>query len=236
MTWQSAQRARRGVTVTVSVPMPRTVRVRPLPKGRSTPRHRGQGRSPASRFSAATSGLATTITTQGSIHARQHCLPQPTSTEAISCCRTPTLTARRHDVADQISGRRPTGVRRPPRPFDVGGSLLRRSDDADEPPWGASATRIAGDGDARGQRHPEWGSTRAPPNGDLAGDEDDATTGPPKVPPAQDAHASRTIDNPMTALRLLVVCDRDAAPGQMRPRAPGGWERADRLVIGFGPL
>ena len=57
VTRQSAQRARRGVTVTVSAPMPRTVRVRPAPNGRSTPRHRGQGRSPASRASVATSGL-----------------------------------------------------------------------------------------------------------------------------------------------------------------------------------
>ena len=56
VTRQSAQRARRGVTVTVSAPMPRTVRVRPLPNGRSTPRHRGQGRSPASSISSATRG------------------------------------------------------------------------------------------------------------------------------------------------------------------------------------
>ena len=34
---QSAQRTRRGVTVTVSAPTPRTVRVRPVPNGRSTP-------------------------------------------------------------------------------------------------------------------------------------------------------------------------------------------------------
>jgi|GEM_PF-4810655 len=63
VTWQSVQRARRGVTVTVSAPMPRTVRVRPFPNERSTPRHRGQGRSPASSICSATSGRDTTITT-----------------------------------------------------------------------------------------------------------------------------------------------------------------------------
>jgi hypothetical protein len=57
VTWQSAQRARRGVTVTVSAPMPRTVRVRPLRNERSAPRHRGQGRPPASRVSSAHLGM-----------------------------------------------------------------------------------------------------------------------------------------------------------------------------------
>jgi len=50
VTWQSAPRARRGVTVTVSAPLPRTVQARPLPNGRSTPRHSGQGRAPARGF------------------------------------------------------------------------------------------------------------------------------------------------------------------------------------------
>jgi len=36
-----------------------------------------------------------------------------TSAEAISCCRRPTLTARRHEVDDQISGRHATDVVRP---------------------------------------------------------------------------------------------------------------------------
>ena len=101
VTWQSAQRARRGVTVTVSAPTPRTVRVRPVPNGRSTPRHRGQGMSPASRISSARSGHGTTITAHVSIHASQHCLSHPPEAEASWCCNGPTLTARRHDVADQ---------------------------------------------------------------------------------------------------------------------------------------
>src|SRR5450755_1989479 len=71
------RRARRGVTVTVSAPTPRTVRVRPVPNGRSTPRHRGQGMSPASRISSARSGHGTTITAHVSIHASQHCLSHP---------------------------------------------------------------------------------------------------------------------------------------------------------------
>ena len=62
VTWQSAQRTRRGVTVTVSAPTPRTVRVRPVPNGHSTPRHRWQGMSPASGISSARSGYRTTIT------------------------------------------------------------------------------------------------------------------------------------------------------------------------------
>ena len=44
--------------------MPRTVRVRPLPNGRRTPRHRGQGRAPARWICSATSGGDTTVTTR----------------------------------------------------------------------------------------------------------------------------------------------------------------------------
>jgi hypothetical protein len=53
------------------------------------------------------------ITTGDSIHASQHWLPRPASTAVISCCRRPTLTGRRHDVADHRSGGRSTGVVRP---------------------------------------------------------------------------------------------------------------------------
>jgi len=82
-----------------------------------------------------------------------------TTTEAISFCGKPTLAARRHDVDDQVSGRHTTDVVRPTEPCDVGDSLLRPSDDADESPWGATGVGIAGDGDTRGQQHLEWGST-----------------------------------------------------------------------------
>ena len=48
---------------------------------------------------------------------------------------------------------------RTPRPLDVGDCLDRRSDDADEPPPGALPIGVVGDGDTRGQQHPERGST-----------------------------------------------------------------------------
>jgi hypothetical protein len=73
---QSARRTRLGVTVTVVAPTPRTVRVRPWPNGRTAPRHRGHGNSPARRDSPTRSGPATTITYDCSVHATKHGLPR----------------------------------------------------------------------------------------------------------------------------------------------------------------
>ena len=75
------------------------------------------------------------------------------------CCKGPTLTARRHDVADQTRGRRAPDESGTDRPSDLGVPLRRRGGDADEPPQGTPGIGIASDDSPRGHRHPRWCST-----------------------------------------------------------------------------
>jgi hypothetical protein len=168
VTWQSAQRARRGVTVTVSAPDASDgAGPAAAERAQHTPDTAGRAGRPPAGFPRPLRA-ATPPSRHGSpITPASITYHDRTSTVAISCCRTPTLTACRHNVDDQVSGRHTTGVLRPLRPLDVGRVLLRRSDDADESPRGATGVGIVGDVDTRGQRHPEWGSTPQKPSSIL---------------------------------------------------------------------
>src|SRR5664279_2777780 len=110
--------------------------------------------SPASRVCSARSRLTTTITADVSIHAGQHCLPHAAAAEAGWCCREPTLTVPRHEIAaENHVADRPTITGRTDRPTWVC-TLRRHCGDADEPSQGTPVSRIASDGDHAVHGHP----------------------------------------------------------------------------------
>jgi hypothetical protein len=159
---QSRQRARRGVTVTVSAPTPRTVRVRPVPNGRSIPSHRGHGMSPASRSARPARGsprrsLRTSPFMTASIAYHTPCRQRSVGVAPgqLSPCAVTNLPTRPAPF-------RPADDHRPNQAVDQCSRLRRRGDDADEPSNGTRVVRSVSDGDPSVHGHPRWGSTVGP--------------------------------------------------------------------------
>ena len=206
----------------MSAPMPRTVRVRPFPNGRSTPRHRGQGMSPASRISSAARGTARPSWRTSEIHASQHCLSHPAEgrgrlvLQGANSHRVPSRSCRPDPLS--VSARRSrAGAPRPTWVSRFVGAVVTPTNHHRAHPVSASPVTTT----PRGHRHPRWCSTAARPRTPQP-----ATAHPPDpsgtprcTAPSSPAPSNQTVViTPAIIEQVPVDTVQHERPLQIRPR------------------